>query len=145
MNINPITVQTIVKAPISKVWDGWNNPEHIVRWAFASDEWEAPAAENDLRTGGRFKTVMAAKDKSTSFDFEGVYSAVEEFKLIEYDMSDGRHVKIEFSEAAEGVKVVETFDPENENSEELQRSGWQAILDNFRKYVESTLVNDTTN
>jgi len=137
MNINPITVQTIVKAPMSKVWDAWNNPEHIVRWAFASDDWEAPAAENDLRTGGRFKTVMAAKDKSTSFDFEGTYTAVEEFRLIEYDMSDGRYVKIEFSETPEGVKVVETFDPENENSEELQRNGWQAILDNFRKYVES--------
>ena len=137
MNNNPITVQTIVNAPMSNVWDAWNNPEHIVRWAFASDEWEAPAAENDLRTGGRFKTVMAAKDKSTSFDFEGVYSAVEEHKLIEYDMSDGRHVKVEFSETPEGIKVVETFDPENENSEELQRSGWQSILDNFKKYVES--------
>lgn len=112
-------------------------PEHIMRWAFASDDWEAPAASNDLRVGGEFTTTMAAKDKSASFDFGGKYSVVEENKLIEYDMSDGRHVRIEFSETPEGVAIVETFDPESENSEELQRNGWQAILDNFKKYTES--------
>jgi uncharacterized protein YndB with AHSA1/START domain len=137
MEKNPITVETIVNAPISKVWDGWNNPEHITKWAFASDDWEAPHAENDLRTGGKFTTTMAAKDKSTSFDFSGVYSEVKEHELIEYDMEDGRHVKVEFTELPEGVKVVETFDPENENSEEMQRNGWQSILDNFKKYAES--------
>jgi uncharacterized protein YndB with AHSA1/START domain len=135
--MNPITVETIVNSPISKVWKAWNEPEHITKWAFASDDWEAPYAENDLRTGGKFKTTMAAKDKSESFDFEGVYTIVEEHKLIEYNMSDGRHVKIEFSETPEGTKVLETFDPENENTEELQRSGWQAILDNFKKHTES--------
>lgn len=134
---NPITVETTVKAPLSKVWECWNKPEHIVNWAFASDDWEAPGAENDLRTGGKFKTTMAAKDKSTSFDFAGVYTVVKEPEHIEYDMSDGRHVKVEFAELPDSVKVTETFDPENENSEELQRSGWQAILDNFKKYVES--------
>jgi uncharacterized protein YndB with AHSA1/START domain len=134
---NPITVQTTVNAPIEKVWEFWNKPEHITGWAFASDDWEASGIENDLRTGGKFKTVMGAKDKSTSFDFMGTYSNVQEHKLIEYDMSDGRHVRVEFAETPEGVKITETFDPENENSEELQRSGWQAILDNFKKYVES--------
>ncbi len=137
MNKNPITVETVVNAPIAKVWGYWNKPEHITKWAFASDDWESPSSENDLRTGGKFKTKMAAKDGSASFDFEGTYSLVEENKIIEYDMSDGRHVKIEFIEAPEGVKVVETFDPENENTEELQRNGWQAILDNFKKHVET--------
>ncbi|MEK7570784.1 MAG: SRPBCC family protein [Patescibacteria group bacterium] len=135
--MNPITVETIVKAPIEKVWESWNKPEHIMQWAFASDDWEAPAAQNDLRTGGKFKTTMAAKDKSESFDFAGVYTAVIENELIEYDMEDGRHVKIAFTQTPEGVQVVETFDPENENSEELQRSGWQAILDNFKKHTEA--------
>lgn len=136
MNKNPITIQTIINAPISKVWECWNKPEHITQWAFASDDWEAPAAENDLRTGGKFKTVMAAKDKSTSFDFTGTYSSVKEHESIEYDMTDGRHVKVEFTEVPEGTKIVETFDPENENTEELQRRGWQAILNNFKNYTE---------
>jgi len=134
---NAITVQTVVNAPMAKVWECWNKPEHITGWAFASDDWEAPAAENDLRVGGKFKTVMSAKDKSSSFDFTGTYTAVRENKLIEYDLDDGRHVKVEFTETPEGVRVTETFEPENENPEEMQRSGWQAILDNFKKYVES--------
>ena len=143
MNKQPITVEAVIKAPIEKVWDFWNKPEHIVKWAFASDDWEAPEAENDLRTGGKFKTVMAAKDKSTSFDFGGTYTNVKDHELIEYDMTKdaseeaGRHVKVEFEQIPEGVKVRETFDPENQNSEEMQRSGWQAILNNFKKYVEN--------
>ena len=133
-----ITVQSVVKAPIEKVWEFWTKPEHVVHWAFASDDWEAPAAENDLRVGGRFKTTMAAKDKSTSFDFTGVYTSVKEHELIEYDIDDGRHVKVEFAELPEGVKITETFGPENENPEEMQRSGWQAILDNFKKHAEAS-------
>lgn len=136
---NPITVQTIVKASIDKIWKSWNEPEHIVKWAFASDDWEAPSTENDLKIGGKFKTTMAAKDKSASFDFAGEYTALEEHKLIEYDMTDGRHVKVEFIEIPEGVRIVETFDPESENTPEVQRSGWQAILDNFKKYTKATL------
>lgn len=121
---------------MSKVWECWNKPEHITQWAFADDSWEAPAAENDLRVGGTFKTVMAAKDKSASFDFAGVYTAVQENALIEYDFGD-RHTKVEFMETPEGVKIVETFDPETENPVEMQRQGWQAILDNFKKHAES--------
>ena len=136
MNKNPITVETIINAPISKVWEYWNKPEHIMKWAFASSDWEAPAAENDLRVGGKFTTTMAAKDKSHSFDFTGVYTVVTEHALIEYDIADGRHVKIEFTELPDGVRVVETFDPEGQNTEEKQKNGWQAILDNFKKYVE---------
>jgi uncharacterized protein YndB with AHSA1/START domain len=131
-----ITVKTNIASSIAKVWDSWNKPEHITNWAFASDDWEAPSAENDLRVGGKFKTVMSAKDKSSSFNFEGIYSIVMEHSLIEYDMSDGRHVKIVFEETPLGVQVTETFDLESENSEELQRSGWQAILNNFKNYVE---------
>lgn len=131
-----ITIETTVNAPIEKVWAYWNEPEHITQWAFASDDWEAPSAENDIRTGGKFKTVMAAKDKSSSFDFTGVYTNVVPNELIEYDMEGGRHVKTEFSVVPEGVKIVETFEMENENSEEKQREGWQAILNNFKKYTE---------
>jgi uncharacterized protein YndB with AHSA1/START domain len=140
--MNKITVETIINAPIEKVWEYWNNPEDIKKWAFASDDWEAPEAENDLKVGGRFKTTMAAKDGSESFDIRGTYTVVEEHKLIEYDMDgeDRRHVKIEFDATPEGVKVIETFDPENENSEEMQRGGWQAILDNFKKYAEGSAL-----
>lgn len=134
---NPITVQTTVRAPMARVWEYWNKPEHITGWAFASDDWEAPAADNDLRVGGTFKTTMAAKDRSESFDFTGAYTAVKEHELIEYDMDDGRHVKVEFKDAPDGVRVTETFDPEEENPEEMQRGGWQAILDNFKRYAES--------
>ncbi|MBI4136743.1 SRPBCC domain-containing protein [Candidatus Roizmanbacteria bacterium] len=137
MNKNPITVETTINAPMQKVWDYWNKPEHITKWAFADDTWKAPSAENDVRTGGKFKTVMAAKDKSAQFDFTGVYTNVNEHELIEYDMDDGRHVKVEFAETPEGINVTETFDPENENPEDVQRGGWQAMLDNFKKYAES--------
>jgi uncharacterized protein YndB with AHSA1/START domain len=133
---NPITIEAVVSAPIEKVWACWNEPIHITRWAFASDDWEAPAAENDLRVGGKFKTVMAAKDKSAGFDFTGTYTNIELHTVIEYDMDDGRHVKTEFFETSEGVKIISTFDPENENPEEVQREGWQAILNNFKKYTE---------
>jgi uncharacterized protein YndB with AHSA1/START domain len=132
-----ITVQTVVLAPVARVWECWNKPEYITGWSFASNDWEAPAAENDLRVGGKFKTVMAAKDKSTGFDFTGAYTAVKENECIEYDMDDGRHVKVEFEDTPNGVKVTETFEPENEHPLEMQHSGWQAILNNFKKYVES--------
>jgi uncharacterized protein YndB with AHSA1/START domain len=132
-----ITVETLVKAPIAKVWELWTEPVHIVNWAFASDDWEAPHAENDTREKGRFKTVMASKDKSSSFDFAGTYTAVAEKQLIEYDIDDGRHVKVEFEDTPDGVKITETFEPEHENSEQMQKKGWQAILDNFKKYAES--------
>ncbi|MCI0454709.1 MAG: SRPBCC domain-containing protein [Candidatus Dadabacteria bacterium] len=134
---NPIIVKTMIRAPMAKVWEYWNKPEHVTGWAFASDDWEAPAAENDLRVGGKFKTVMAAKDKSEKFDFTGTYTAVKEHSLIEYDLDDGRHVRVEFAGLPEGVRITEIFEPEHENTEDIQRSGWQAILDNFKKYVES--------
>lgn len=134
---NPITVETNVNASVDKVWQFWTQPEHIVRWAFASPDWEAPRAENDLREGGRFTTVMAAKDKSASFDFGGVYTLVEDKKRIDYNMDEaGRHVRTLFTETPEGVKIVQTFDPEMINPPEMQRQGWQSILDNFKEYAE---------
>jgi uncharacterized protein YndB with AHSA1/START domain len=133
----PITVQTTVNAPIKKVWESWSEPKHITKWCQAADDWHAPKAENDLRTGGKFSTTMAAKDGSVSFDFAGTYSNVKPNSLIEYAMEDGRKCKIVFESVGDKTRVTETFDPESENSVELQRSGWQAILDNFKKYTES--------
>lgn len=132
-----ITVETVINAPVEKVWECWSEPNHITKWCFASDDWEAPLAENDLRIGGRFKTRMAAKDGSAGFDFGGIYSVVNPHKLIEYVMDDGRKVTIRFQSGNGGTNVSETFEMEDENSEALQRAGWQSILDNFKKYVES--------
>lgn len=136
MNNSPITITVTVYAPIQKVWEYWNSPQHIPKWAFADDSWEAYDVKNDLRTGGKFSTMMGAKDKSASFEFGGTYSHVEEKKCIEYDMDDKRHVKVLFEETPGGVKITQTFDPEQENPEEMQRSGWQAILNNFKKHAE---------
>ena len=133
----PITVQTTVNAPVSKVWESWTAPKHITKWCQASDDWHAPKAENDLRAGGKFSTTMAAKDGSVSFDFGGVYSNVKTHSLIEYAIEDGRKVKIIFESVGDKTRVTETFEPENTNSIELQRGGWQAILDNFKKYTET--------
>ncbi len=132
-----ITVETSVKAPIDKVWRYWSEPEHITRWATASDDWHAPYADNDLRKDGKFKTTMAAKDGSFSFDFEGVYTNVKQNNVIEYVMGDGRKAKILFEEKGNETRIVETFNPENENPLDMQRDGWQAILNNFKKYTES--------
>jgi len=132
-----ITIQTTVNASSEKVWKFWNQPEHITQWAFATPEWHAPKAENDLREGGKFSTTMAAKDGSMSFDFWGEYTLVRENEAINYTMGDGRKVEITFAETPDGVAITERFEPESENSEEMQKGGWQAILNNFKTYVES--------
>lgn len=134
-----ITVEVVVRAPMEKVWKYWTDPSHITKWCFASDTWEAPKAENDLRTGGRFLTTMAAKDKSASFDFTGTYTAVEDGSLIEYTMDgdDHRKVQIHFAPVGDGVRVTESFEMEAINPREMQQSGWQSILDNFKTYVEN--------
>lgn len=132
-----IIITTTVNAPIETVWDCWVAPEHITGWAFASDDWECPKAENDVRVGGKSLTTMAAKDGSASFDIVSTYTMVEPQKHIAYTMDDGREVVIDFVETDAGVKITEAFDSESENSEDMQRQGWQAILDNFRKYVET--------
>lgn len=132
-----IIVETIVNAPVEKVWRYWTEPAHITHWNFASDDWHVPRAENDLHVGGKFTCRMEAKDGSSGFDFGGTYTAVEVNKKIEYVMDDGRKVSVEFVDEGGQTKVTESFDPENENTVELQKAGWQSILDNFKKYTES--------
>lgn len=136
MALEKITIKATVQAPIEKVWETWTKPEHITQWSFASDDWFTPKAENDLRVGGEFTTRMEAKDGSFGFDFGGVYDEVSEHKLISYTLGDGRKVKIEFVENGDETKVIETFDPEDQNPIEMQRGGWQAILNNYKKYTE---------
>ena len=132
-----IKVEATINAPIEKVWKLWTLPEHITKWNNASDDWHTPHAENDLRTGGKFLSRMEAKDGSFGFDFNGVYDKIITNQLIVYTLEDGRKVKIDFSANGKEMRVIETFEPENENSHELQRSGWQAILNNFKKYAEA--------
>lgn len=132
-----ITVSTELAAPIEKVWNYWIAPEHIVRWNAASDDWHSPRAINDARSGGKFNIRMEAKDGSMGFDFEGVYTQVVPHKLIEYSLGDDRKVTVQFAYNSGVTTVTETFDAENENSLEMQRAGWQAILNNFKKYVET--------
>ena len=132
-----ITIQTNVNSTIEKVWKCWTNPEDIKKWNAASDDWHTVKAENDLQTGGKFSSRMEAKDGSFGFDFWGVYDKVESHRLIEYTLGDNRKVSISFSSEGKQTKIVETFEAENENSLELQKNGWQAILNNFKKYVET--------
>lgn len=132
-----ITVQTSVRSDIERVWDCWTAPEHITKWNFVSDEWCCPSAENDLKPNGKFSWRMEAKDGSLGFDFEGTYTNIVDKRSIAYELADGRKVDIDFSQKGNEVVVTETFDPEEINSKELQRSGWQAILDNFKKHLES--------
>lgn len=133
-----ITVETDIKLPVGQVWSLFTNPSDVMKWNHASDDWYTPNAENDLRPGGKFRYTMAAKDGSASFDFEGLYSRVEKNKIIEYAMPDGRKVIVEFSEAEGSTHVSETFDPESIHSAEMQKAGWQSILNNFKQYCESS-------
>lgn len=136
-NKTQVTVKNTVNAPVEKVWKYWSDPQHITKWCSPSDDWHTPRAENDLRTGGAFVSRMEAKDGSFGFDFGGVYDNVVENKLIEYTIADGRKVVIHFNAKGNETEVVETFDTENMNPVEMQRAGWQAILDNFKKYTEN--------
>lgn len=136
MAFETITIEATIEAPIEKVWETWTKPEHITQWSFASEDWFTPKAENDLRPGGKFSTRMEAKDGSFGFDFEGTYDEVTDHKLISYSLEDGRKVKIEFEEKGDQTLVKEIFDAETENPVEMQKAGWQAILNNFKKYTE---------
>lgn len=132
-----ITIETRVKADLKTVWDAWNNPEDIKQWNAASDDWHTTRSAVDLREGGKFSARMEAKDGSVGFDFEGTYTRVVPRKVLEYKLGDDREVKVEFSEAADGVVVRETFDAESQHDPEFQRRGWQAILNNFARHVEA--------
>ncbi len=137
MNTTKITVETTVSANTKKVWDYWNKPEHITKWNFAADDWHCPKVENDLRVGGKLKSRMEAKDRSFGFDFEATYDEVVDQKKIAYTMADDRKATTDFENLDGKTKVTTTFDAENENPVEMQKGGWQAILNNFKKYIES--------
>ncbi|PKA22822.1 activator of HSP90 ATPase [Leptospira sp. mixed culture ATI2-C-A1] len=137
MSLEQITIQSIILADSKKVWDDYTKPEHIVHWNFASDDWQCPWAKNDLRVGGKYSARMEAKDGSFGFEFEATYDKVIDQKLISYTMEDGRKASVAFQPMDQQTKVTISFDPEKENPVEIQKGGWQAILDNFKKYVES--------
>jgi uncharacterized protein YndB with AHSA1/START domain len=130
-----ITVETRVRAPIDKVWRAYTTPADIMKWNAASDDWHTPAARVDLREGGVFSSRMEAKDGSAGFDFEGTYTKIVPLKEIDYDFG-GRKAQVRFIDGKDSVIVRVTFDPETEHPEEMQRGGWQAILDNFARHVE---------
>ncbi|MBO9618996.1 MAG: SRPBCC family protein [Niabella sp.] len=131
-----ITVAATINAPVAKVWEYWTEPEHIKKWNSASDDWHTPRAENDLRTGGAFSSRMEARDGSMGFDFGGIYDVVLINKEIAYTMGDGRKVQIFFAGEDNSTTVTETFDAETTNPIEMQQAGWQAIMDNFKRYTE---------
>lgn len=137
--VNPlsVTIEATVHAPVERVWKYWTEPRHITKWAHASDDWHTPFAENDLKVGGKFLSRMEAKDGSFGFDFSGVYDEVRFNEGITYTLDDGRKVNIAFISQQNETKVIQTFEPENTNPIEMQKEGWQAILDNFKKYVEN--------
>jgi uncharacterized protein YndB with AHSA1/START domain len=132
-----ITVEVALNADLSRVWNAWTIGEEIINWNFASEDWCCPRASSDLRVGGKFTSRMEAKDGSFGFDFEGVFTRVDVEKAIHYTLPDGRKVEVEFIQEESHVRVIEHFDAEGENPVEMQRAGWQAILFNFKKYVES--------
>jgi uncharacterized protein YndB with AHSA1/START domain len=136
-NKTVITIESTVNAPVEKVWQYWSEPGHITKWNNASDDWHTPRAENDLRTGGKFSSRMEAKDGSMGFDFGGVYDEVRNNEYIEYTMGDNRKVKVTFIPNGDSTKIVESFEAEETHPVEMQRGGWQSILDNFKKYTEA--------
>ncbi len=132
-----ITIENTIKAPVKKVWQCWTSPEHIVKWNAASDDWHTTFAETDLKVGGKFTSRMEAKDGSFGFDFSGVYEEVRENEYLASKLDDDRKMSVTFIPEGNETKVIETFETENINPIELQKTGWQAILDNFKKYAES--------
>ena len=135
-NFEKITISVFINAPIEKVWNYYTNPVHIVNWNAASDDWHTTKATNDLRIGGSFLSTMEAKDGSMGFDFGGLYTQVEEHSFIAYTLDDDRKVLISFIANGNTTEVKESFEAEDQNSEELQKGGWQSIMDNFKKYTE---------
>ena len=137
MNTEKIKVETTINAEPQKIWLYWTQPSHITKWNFANDDWQCPKAENDLRVGGRMCYSMEAKDGSLGFDFEGIYDDVIDHKKIEYTLTDGRVVTTTFENLGNHTKLTTTFDPDLQNSIDMQKDGWKAILNNFKIYVEA--------
>lgn len=133
-----IQITTDIQAPIKEVWDAWVSVEGVQHWAFASDDWAAEGIENDIKPGGKFSSKMYAKDGSAEFIFSGKYDTVEPQNHVTYTLDDGRKVEIAFEEIPDGVRIVQRFEAETENPKKMQQEGWQAYLDNFKRYVESS-------
>ena len=131
-----INIMTSVDISLEKAWELWTEPEHIVHWNYASDDWQTTRAQNDLKAGGKFSYRMEAKDGSFGFDFSGVHKEVKLYTFIDSLLDDGRMLKVSFDYNDGKTFINEVFEAEMENSLELQRTGWQAILDNFKKYAE---------
>lgn len=133
-----LTVTSEINKPLNEVWDFFNNPEHIVNWNFAHESWECPSAKNDMKVDGKLEVRMQAKDGSFGFDLVGIYDQVVENELLKYHFEDHRNIEVIFEKLSDNkTKVTENFDPENMNPLDFQKDGWQAILDNFKKYSES--------
>ena len=133
-----ITVSTVVNAPVARAWEAFTTPDHITQWNFAAPEWCCPSATNDLRVGGEFSSRMEARDGSMGFDLAGVYTAVKPLEHFAYVLGDERRVTVSFEAISSSqTRVTEVFDPETVNPEEMQRGGWQAILDNYKKHAET--------
>ena len=136
MTNNKITIKATIAADKQKVWDYYTKPEHIMKWNFAADTWHCPSASNNMQVGGKYLARMEAKDGSFGFDFEATYNEITDGESYTYTMPDNRVVNVLFHEDGNQTEVSIIFDPENENPVELQQQGWQAILDNFKGYVE---------
>lgn len=132
-----IDVSVDINAPRDKVWQKWTNIDDVKNWSFASDDWAAEGLENNLTVGGRFRARNYAKDGSAEFILEWTYDTIKEGQFLAYTMDDGRKVQVTFSDTEQGTRIRQSFEPEQENSEDMQRNGWQAYLDNFKKFVES--------
>lgn len=132
-----IKIEATIHSPLKKVWSYWTEPTHITQWNFAIPEWHCPKAENDLKVGGKYSARMEARDGSFGFDFEAIYDEVIPQKVLAYTMPDGRKVITSFDESGANTKVTTIFDAETQNPEEMQKNGWQSILNNFKKYVEA--------
>ena len=137
MKFDKITIEAPIGSGINKVWEYWNSPEHIVNWYTASKDWHTPSAKNDLSKGGKFSYRMEAKDGSFGFDFSGKYDLIEENSIIAYTLDDDRKVKTTFDVREDSVFITQIFEAETQNPIEMQKAGWQAILNNFKEYVES--------
>lgn len=138
MSATRITVSATINAPLEKVWECYTAPDHITKWNFASADWQCPWAKNDLKVGGKYAARMEAKDGSFGFEFEGIYDVVKVNEELSYTMADGRKATNLFKANGAQTLVETTFDAESENSVEMQKGGWQAILDNFKKYAEAS-------
>ena len=138
-SFSKITIEVLVEGSLPIVWNCFTQPQHITKWNFASEEWHCPRATNDLKVGGTYSARMEAKDGSFGFDFTAVYDEVVEKRRLSYTLEDGRNVVTTFEKIGEGTKVQTVFDAEKSNSEDLQKAGWHAILNNFKKYAESIM------